>query len=391
VVSTLAQQHEVWVLLHEQSRPPFEEWLKSHALPENIHLNFLGTWKPFHPNRMIARINSWTDNYTWQRNLLEPARRLHEEIHFDLIHHVTIATWRVASPLWRLGIPLIWGPVGGGEVFPWRAAGVLSPTALLFEVARSVSNFVSQRDPAIRECARNVAVCVAGNQETYDALSRIRGTTQGISKLCVSFFQKEKIEDFRGMLPKKTTDGALRMFAGGNLEGRKGVAIALHALENVKKSSVPFSYRLGGGGPELEHLQRLSRQLEIGEEVVFGESLRGNAYREELLKSHIYLLPSLRDNAPRTLMEAMLAGCVPIVADCGGPAEIVTDECGFRVPVSTPTKMSEEITKILLRLNQDRSLLESLGQAAHRRIAEHYSDESYLKTINGIYSEALKK
>jgi glycosyltransferase involved in cell wall biosynthesis len=46
----------------------------------------------------------------------------------------------------------------------------------------------------------------------------------------------------------------------------------------------------------------------------------------ELRAAHIYLLPSLRDSAGITLAEAMLAGCVPVVADCAGPGEIVTEE-----------------------------------------------------------------
>ena len=391
VITTLAQQHEVWVLIHDQSRPPFEEWLKSHTLPNNIHLHFLGALRPFHPNRMLARIHSWIDNYTWQKSLLEPARQLHEKVHFDIVHHVTIATWRVSSPLWQLGIPFVWGPIGGGETFPWQAVHVLSPTALGFEVARSVSNFISMHDPAIRQCVRKAAVCVGGNRETFDLLSRLRGTTQGISKLCVSFFAEEKIRRFRELLPGKNSGGTLKLFAGGNMEGRKGVAIALQALAQVKSKSVEFSYRLGGGGPEFEHLQTLSRQLQIDEGVIFGESLSGDAYQNELLSSHIYLLPSLRDNAPRTLMEAMLAGCVPIVADCGGPGDIVTNECGFRIPVTTPQRMAEEIAEIVLRLNTERGLLESMGQAAHQHIATNYCEESYLKCINAIYRDALKR
>lgn len=340
---------------------------------------------------MIARIESWQQNYAWHKKLLEPARRLHEEIHFDLIHHVTYATWRVASPLWQVGIPFIWGPLGGGEQFPWPAVSVLSPVAFVFEMVRSVSNFVSRLDPAVRKCTQNAAVCVAGNRETFDLLSRVRGTEQGISKLCVSFFQMEKIEDFSRLLPTKTSEGTLRMFAGGNLEGRKGVAIALQALAQVKNKGVGFSYRLGGSGPELKHLQALSGQLGISEDVIFGEVLKGDDYQNELLKTHIYLLPSLRDNAPRTLMEAMLAGCVPIVADCGGPAEIVTDECGFRIPISTPRQMAEDIARIILRLNAERGLLESLGKAAHQRIATEYCEDKYLEKTNAIYLQALKR
>ena len=390
VVSALARQHEVWVLLSERNWESFEEWSKTHTLPGNIHLHFHGKNKPWHPNRMIARIESWIGNYTWHRDLLEPARRLHEQIHFDLIHHVTYATWRMASPLWQVGVPFVWGPLGGSDLFPWQCASIFSPLGLVYEAVRALSNLLTCHARSIRNCARNATVCVGGNWASYRLLSRIRGTEKGVARQCGNFFSAEKIESFRKLLPRKTTGGALRLFAGGNLEGHKGVSIALFALAEVKKAGVPFVYRLAGGGAEVQHLRALAQKLGIGDSVIFCDSLQGNAYQEELLQSHIYLLPSLREYAGKTLMEAMLAGCVPVVARCGGPGEIVTDACGFRVPAGWPRKMGAEMAQIILRLNAGRELLETLGQAAHQRIATEYSEEKYLESINAIYLQALK-
>jgi glycosyltransferase involved in cell wall biosynthesis len=164
----------------------------------------------------------------------------------------------------------------------------------------------------------------------------------------------------------------------------------LHALAKVKSRGVKFTYRLGGDGPERIHLQKLARQLGLGENIIFGQGLSGDAYRQELIKTDIYLLPSLRDNSPRTLMEAMLAGCVPIVADCGGPGEIVTEECGCRIALENPKTMADEIADAILKLHLDRAWMQSKSTAAHRRIATGYSEQSYLQSIEGIYREALK-
>lgn len=389
VISTLAREHEVWVLLSETNRPSFDQWEREHGLPSQIHLCYVGTPSTWHPNRLIARIQSWLRGYKWQRQTLEPARKLHQEVHFDLVHHVTYATWRIASPLWQLGIPLVWGPIGGGEQFPWRLSRILSPVAFAFEIVRSVSNFISRHNRAVRQSARNAAVCVTGNQDTFRELTSLRGTTQGIRILCGNFFPQEKSENLRQRLESKPTGGPLRLFAGGNLEGRKGVHLALQALAKVKQRHVPFSYRLGGSGPELKHLQKVSQSLSLSENVTFGESLRGEAYQDALIHTHLFLLPSLREYGGITLMEAMLAGCVPIVANCGGPGEIVTDECGFRISISTPEQMAEEIAQIILRVNEDRSILEKMGKAAHDRIAQHYTSDRYLRAINEIYAEAL--
>src|SRR5579863_8818497 len=54
----------------------------------------------------------------WQIGALRVARRLHAAERFDRVHHVTFASYRQPSFMGRLGIPFIFGPVGGGETTP---------------------------------------------------------------------------------------------------------------------------------------------------------------------------------------------------------------------------------------------------------------------------------
>ena len=129
------------------------------------------------------------------------------------------------------------------------------------------------------------------------------------------------------------------------MEGRKGVALALEALARVKTKGVNFQYRVGNIGPEVGHLRRLALRLGLASEILFAPPLSGEAYQKELGATHIYLLPSFRESSGLTMMEAMLAGCVPVVADCGGPGFVVTDECGFKVPVSGHRRMAKEPTR----------------------------------------------
>ena len=83
----------------------------------------------------------------------------------------------------------------------------------------------------------------------------------------------------------------------------------------------------------------------------------------------------------------MLAGCVPIVAACGGPNVIVSDECGFRVPVASRRKLVEAVAKSLLDLQADPDRMRALGLAARERILKKYTIESYLETTERIYAE----
>ncbi len=309
---------------------------------------------------------------------------------FDLVHHVTFATWRLPVPLHRLGIPFAWGPVGGAERFPSNLLGILSPKAAIFELVRYVCNVVSRFNPKLLNMVRRADAVIASNPDAYDLLHKMRGTHHGIHSLLVTAFTlKEREALGYAEKPPRRDERLLYAFASGALEGRKGVSLALEAIALAKKSGLRIRYRVGSQGPEIGHLREQAKNLGLDQEVLFGEPLPREGYVRELLASDIYLLPSLRDNAPSTLMEAMLAGCVPVVAACGGPDVIVSDECGYRIPVGSRKQLVQGIAETLLKLQNDPEAMRATGLAARRRILEHYTIESYLETIEKIYDEAL--
>jgi glycosyltransferase involved in cell wall biosynthesis len=177
----------------------------------------------------------------------------------------------------------------------------------------------------------------------------------------------------------------LRAFAAGNLEGRKGVSIALQAIFLAKKAGVRVEYQVTSRGPELAHLKRLSKRLQLTDQVILGKRFDEADFAAALATFDIVLLPSLRDGAGLSIMEAMLAGCVPIVADWCGPAEFVTPECGYKVAVTDPIKMATEIARILCILDADRSLLRVKGDAASTRIRSSYNETQFLESMNKLF------
>jgi glycosyltransferase involved in cell wall biosynthesis len=185
------------------------------------------------------------------------------------------------------------------------------------------------------------------------------------------------------------TGRRLKIFAAGNLEGRKGVAIALQGLAQARKKGVQFSYRITSRGPEFEHLQHLAKRLGIAEEVDLGRQMPREDYIRELQDTDLYLLPSLREGGGLTMMEAMLAGCVPIVAACGGPGTAVTDECGVRLAITSPKQMADQIADAVVRFDRDRELMARMAQLASKRIADTYTEEKFIRAMNAVYQSAL--
>jgi glycosyltransferase involved in cell wall biosynthesis len=384
-VMALARDHELWVLTGRRNQPDLQRATNEGLAPANVHFVHAGEFQPWHSNRMRARLQSWREYRHYSHAILPVARQLHTTVNFDVVHHVTIATWRVASPLWQLGVPFVFGPIGGNEQFPARFFPMLSASATAFELARMASNVASRFSPGVRRCLREAAHVFVANPETERLMTAVRGSPNGVSRLSAGFYSDTQIENFARFAPEKKLDGPLRLFAAGTMEGRKGVALALEALAVAKKNGVKFHYRLGAQGPEITHLKQLAARLGLTAEVEFGEGLHGEDYQRELGRTHVFLLPSLRESAGLTMMETMLAGGVPVVADGGGPGFIVTDECGCKIPIVNRGRMVAQLADTLITMDRNRQMILEKGRAASRRIATEFSEQNYRNTVNAVY------
>jgi glycosyltransferase involved in cell wall biosynthesis len=390
-VSLLRHEHELWVLTSLWCKEGIEQVVSSEPGWENVHFIYVDEaepWgnRPSHPNRMIARIQSWTRYHSWCRQAKKVADRLIMEIDFDLGHHVTYASWRMGSPLAGLGIPWIWGPIGGGERFPWQLIKILSPVAAIFEIIRALSTKISMFSPAVRRAVKDASLILPNNPETQDLLIRLGAKPEKMRRLVQSFLPEERLDRLK---PESKEDpktcGILRIVAGGNLEGRKGVAIALKALVLVKQRGISFQYRYLGKGPELGYLKKLTERLGLSAEVEFCDSLSGEDYYRALQESHIYLLPSLREGVPLTQMEAMAAGCVPVVADCGGAGPMAFSADQLPVRTSSTQDMTVDIHKSITDFWTDIDGWKIASRNCVEAVRRDYSADHYEMRIKEMY------
>lgn len=387
----LSRRHRITAIVHGHNREDIEAVLPSLPQRENLRFVYIGERHRWHPNRLIARFQDWYWLAQWNAAAHQAAMKLASSERFDVAHHLTIATWRLPSPLGGLGLPLVWGPVGGGEHFPFSFYRILSRVSQAFELMRWAGNLRTVRSAKMRRFAQSVSVGLGNNPETQAALRGLGIPADRVRYLSQSFLGPEKfVSGENGGGRTEMRHSPLRIFAGGNLEGRKGIAIALRALSSVGRSGVPFEFTYGGLGPEFAHIQRLASSLDFGAGTVsLGNHFTGEEYRNRLRDADVYLLPSLREGAPVTMIEAMAARTVPIVAAAGGAPMVVDETCGIVVPVTDPRTMAETIAARLCELAADRSKIDSLGTAAWKRARERCMEDTYLRGIEDAYAAAL--
>jgi len=412
-VCRIARKHDVYVLTDIHNKAGWDRGAKAGIIPANVKVRFLRDRSACSQNRLIAHLQSWLNYSAFNRRVLRAAEEWHREIGFDLCHQVTIAAWRMPSPMWQLPIPFVWGPIGGAGYIPPAFRSMLSRGARIFEWARDIQTAVATRSLAFLTCIRNTAVVFAANEETEEFLKPFRDG-KPLVRLPIASLPAEKVTRFRratrleppGSGPslehpvpasentiqpndKAVTQSPLRLFAGGNMEGRKGLSLALQALSKARDHGIDFHYTIGGGGPEIPAMKSLASKLGLEKHVTFHPGFSGDDYLRTLHETDIYYLPSFRESTPVTLLEAYLAGCYPVVADTSAQGEIVRLAGGTAVPVDSMEGLVDGLAEAIIWCAEHRKELSELAAASATCIADHFSSERYDATLEAAYQLAV--
>ncbi|WP_119459248.1 glycosyltransferase family 4 protein [Rhodospirillaceae bacterium SYSU D60014] len=160
--------------------------------------------------------------------------------------------------------------------------------------------------------------------------------------------------------PPKTADVSRRnrILVATRMVERKGVQDLIRAFAQLKTD---WELVVAGDGPSLPMLKALA--AETGARATF----LGFIPRQDLAALYrtakIFVFPSLQENFPMVLLEAMAAGCAVVTSTAPGCAEVVGD-AGIKVE----PRNVEALRTTLERLVGDETEIKTLGRLGQDRI-----------------------
>jgi glycosyltransferase involved in cell wall biosynthesis len=179
--------------------------------------------------------------------------------------------------------------------------------------------------------------------------------------------------------------------SAGLLEPRKGGPLTLRAFQRIARSRPDVYLVFTNKGPELDRLTVLAQELGIADRVQFFGGLPSRAHVFGWIQAAgALILPSLRDSGGLVLLEAMMQEKPVICLDLGGPAEIVTDECGIKVRPGTRDQIVADLAAAMLKLASNPALARAMGQAGKRRVEEELRWDQRGEQMMKIYEEVAK-
>lgn len=337
----LARLGEVWVVTRANNRETIEAELPS--VPERDHLRFvyvdLPAWARFW-KRGQRGIRLYY--LLWQLGALATTRRLRRQTSFDVVWHVTLANAWLGSFAALAGPTFVYGPVGGGiGPPPPRLLPALGIRGILYELARVVARAWGRYlNPLARLSWRRAAVILALNEETRNWLPHRHRTKAEV-------FPNVVLKEIRG--PRRGSTGPPTALFAGRLRPWKGAVFAIRALQDASD----WQLIICGSGPDEGRLRRLALRLGVSERVTF----LGWRRREEVCalmsgSADVFLLPSLHDDSPFVVAEALAAG-LPVVCLARGGAPSIAGPAGVNVKsAGSPEEVAAALARALPTLRR---------------------------------------
>jgi len=141
-----------------------------------------------------------------------------------------------------------------------------------------------------------------------------------------------------------------------------------------------------GEGPLRQDLEQQVARCRYPDSVLFLG--RTDRVAEALKALDVFVLASVAEGMPRSLLEAMATGLPCVATDVGSVGEILDGgKCGTLVPPRNAAKMGEAMLHMARIREVDRR---EMAAEAQRIVREHYTRDMVIERLEEIYDGHLK-
>jgi len=156
------------------------------------------------------------------------------------------------------------------------------------------------------------------------------------------------------------------------------------AIPEILKEVPDAKFLVIGDGPLKSDLLQLSKKLQVD------KSVRFLGWRQDvpslLKRMDVYVLPSLWEGLPISILEAMCAGKPVVATNIKGNNELVMDgDTGFLVEPKNAAQISAAVVKLL----KNRKLAEKMGQSGRKRVESHFDIKETVRQTENLYLRLL--
>jgi len=301
---------------------------------------------------------------------------------FDLVHRITplspTSQSLIASKLRRIKIPFVIGPLNGGIPWPKHFKDRQHSEHEWLSYLRSAFKFM----PGYRSTRRDSAAIIVGSKYTYSEMPH------WAQRKCI-YIPENGVDPQRFNHPRDHKASLpLRGVFVGRLVPYKGADMLLEAAAEFLRGD-QLELDIIGDGPQRPLLESMVDRLGIRSNVRFLGWIPHVDVPEKLRVCDFLALPSIREFGGGVVIESMALGVVPIVADYGGPSELVDENTGFRAPFGDRQQLVAGMQRAFRKILRSPQILDTMGVAGRTKVMQKLTWNAKAKQIIAIYDAVL--
>jgi len=164
----------------------------------------------------------------------------------------------------------------------------------------------------------------------------------------------------------------------------KGLDYLIDAFSILKKRHPDITLTMVGTGPDKDNITQKIRDLNLESNIIMKDFVPNSEIVDMYQNSSVFVLPSLEEGVPRTILEAMACG-IPVVCSRLPQLVDIVDGCGMLVPVKDAQALADSVSKVL----SDSSLAEKFRKNGRRNVVENHSWKDTVKKTVQLYKELI--
>ncbi|HVF99858.1 MAG TPA: glycosyltransferase [Chloroflexia bacterium] len=165
---------------------------------------------------------------------------------------------------------------------------------------------------------------------------------------------------------------------------QKGLAYLARAARLVLDARPDARFAVVGQGPLKDDLLKQVEELGLDGKFVLA-GVRSDV-PELMAAGDVFVLSSLWEGLPISLLEAMSSGCPVVATEVGGVGGVVqSDRTGLLVPAEDPDALAQAILRCLNNPQEAQQRAGAAREWAHR----HYSMETWVRKLEQLYLHEL--
>ena len=377
------------------------------ALTSHVYRNDIENYKRENPDKLKnteflyidVPHTSWHKGYRlerfyyilWQKKAAKVAMRLVKSKEYDLIHHITYVTCVLPTYMHVVGIPFLFGPVGGGDLIPGVIKYPLDVKAKMFELIRWFSQKFFTGTLNFRKTVKRASLILVATDNTAKLISPKYQNK-------VEIFQAIGLrEDIFFPNPVRKEHSVPQFLMAGRMLYLKGYELGVTAFVEALNNGLKAELTILGDTEDNVSMEEYKKKIMaicgsyLGKEIRIIPKIEYSKMKEFYDEFDVLINCSLRDSGCFVVMEAMARGMAVISLDTGGPKINTTDDTAIKIHPASFIELVDNFKDAIMELGNDSDRRRQLGEAAREYALKTFGIDRRTIQMNIYYQKITGK